>query len=178
METGSRLRSAVGSSSITSSYCVDATHADLTNPQAGGGWFDKRSLRRRRSRYASVTADGGAAAGGVLNGNGNIGNVLRRGTPTGNSGGDAAALNPSSIWETLYDGTPDLDGSSFQLVNNPAYSGYGAIKAKATSDLASLYSNPLPGGGTTFFTSNATFLDTQVGQDQVTGSPGAPSPRR
>jgi hypothetical protein len=154
-----------GSATSLFTYCVDATQY-LTDQQTVAV-SSTTALTGASQSNPSVTANGGVDAGGRIAWLFNQYSTEAHGDA---SGIDAAALQ-IAIWETLYDSTPDLNSGAFELVDNPAYGDYDAIYGKATADLTALYSNPLPGGGDTYYTSQATFLDTAVGQDQVTGSP-------
>ena len=148
-----------GYSSSFFSYCVDATQY-LTDPQTVAV-SSTSALTGASQSSGFVVAGGGADAGGRIAW---LYNQYSAEAHSDMTGIDAAALQ-IAIWETLYDATPNVDGGTFTLVNNLAYGGYSAIKAKASSDLASLYSKPVAGGGTTYYTSQATFLDTASGQD-------------
>lgn len=152
-----------GYSSSFFSYCVDATQY-LTDPQTVAV-SSTSSLTGASQSHGLVVAGGGTDAGGK------IAWLYNQYATEAHADGIGAAALQIAIWEALYDASPDLDNGTFTLVNNPAYGGYSAIKAKASADLASLYSKPVAGGGYTYYTGQATFLDTPAGQDQVTGSP-------
>src|SRR4051812_38215754 len=123
------------------SYCVDATQY-LNDPQTVTV-SPTSSLTGASQSQGLVVAGGGADAGGKIAW---LFNQYSGEAHTDATGIDAAALQ-IAIWEALYDAAPDLDHGTFTLVNNAAYGGYSAIKAKATADLASLYSKPVAGGG-------------------------------
>ena len=142
-----------------SAFCVDATRY-LTDPET----VDVRStndLTGTTQSNGAVVAGGGADAGKriawLVNSFGSVAHTDVTGV--------AAAALQVAIWETLYDGVANLAGGSFRLLTT------GAVNSTASSYLAQLYSKPLVGGGTTYYTSEAIWLDTTNGQDQVRSVP-------
>jgi PEP-CTERM motif-containing protein len=130
-------------------YCVDATQY-LRDPQTV-------TLESTDSLTMPGDADAGKRVAWLVNQFAN--QVHTSGTA------DQAAGLQVAIWEAEYDKTANLSGGNFQLVTS------GAVLTAANTYLSALYSNPLPGGGSTYYTSQATFLDTASGQDQVTLNP-------
>jgi PEP-CTERM motif len=76
-----------------------------------------------------------------------------------------------AIWEAEYDTTGNLSGGNFQLVTTGSTYMTAPVLSAANRYLRASYSNPLPGGGASYYTSQATFLDTAYGQGQVMASP-------
>jgi hypothetical protein len=137
-------------------YCVDATQY-LTNPQTV----------TLKSTDSLTTPTGGSDAGKRVAW---LVNEFANQVHASGSADEAAGLQVA-IWEAEYDTTGNLAGGNFQLVTTGSTYTTPSVLSAATTYLQALYSKPLPGGGTTYYTSQATFFDTPSGQDQVAPTP-------
>jgi hypothetical protein len=123
------------------SYCVDILQA-LVDPQ---------EVTIRAASDLIQAPDGGAKAAWLLN-------AFAPGIHATGTGIQAAALQVA-IWEALYDSSASLTSGVFSLASSTS----SAIVTQAQVYLSALYSAP---GG--YHTSNAIWIDTDRGQDQIT----------